>query len=75
MRRDILARKMKFVRGLRVSPSMEVSFMCDVVASDVNTTTGQNLNVIRRETGLDPLGTSFAKLKEVIGSRLATVPE
>ena len=49
--------------------------MCGVVAGDVNTTTGQNLHVIRWETGLDPLATSLAKMKEVIGSRLATVPE
>ena len=74
VRNDILARYLKFVRGLMVSPSMEVSVMCGVVAGDGKTTTGQNLNVIWRETGLDPLGTSFAKLKEVIGS-LATVPE
>ena len=44
------------------------------MAGDVNTTTGQNLNVIRWETGLDPLATSLAKLKEGIGSRLTTVP-
>ena len=75
VRSDILARYMKFVRGLMVSPSMEVSVMCGVVAGDVNTTTGHNLNVIRLETGLDPLATSFVKLKEVIGSRLATLPD
>ena len=31
--------------------------------------------MIQWETGVDPLATSLAKLKEVIGSRLATEPE
>ena len=47
VRDDIFARYIKFVRGLKMSPSKEVSVMCGVVAGDINTTTGQNLNVIR----------------------------
>ena len=67
---------MKLVRGLSmmVSPSMEVSEMCGVVAGDVNTTTGQNLSVIRWETGLDPLTASLVKMKAAIVNRLAEVP-
>ena len=42
--------------------------MCGVVAVDVNTTTDQNLNVIQWETGVDPLATSLAKLREAIVS-------
>ena len=57
-----------------MSPSMELSVMCGVVAGDINTTTGQNLNVIRWETGLDPLTASLVKMKEAIGNRLAVVP-
>ena len=75
VRSDILIRYSKFVRGLRVSPSMEVSVMCGVVAGDVNTTTGQNLNVIQWETGLDPLAASVAKMREAFGKGVATVPD
>ena len=74
VRCDIFARYIKFVRGLKMSPSMEVSVMCGVVAGDINTTTGQNLSVIRWETGLDPLTASLVKMKAAIGNRLAEVP-
>ena len=73
VRSDIFARYIKFVRGLKASPSMEVSVMSGVVAGDINATTGQNLNVIWWETGLDPLTASLFKMKAAIGSRLAEV--
>ena len=50
VRCDILSRYNKCVKGLRVSPSMEVSIMCGVVARDVQSTTGHNLNIIQWET-------------------------
>ena len=37
--------------------------MFGVVAGDVNTTTDQNMNLIRLETGLDPLTSSLVTLK------------
>ena len=68
-------RYVKFVRGLELSPSREVSVMFGVVAGDVRTTTGQNLNNIRLETGLDPLACSLVKVKAELGSRLEAVPD
>ena len=65
---------MKFVKGLKASPSVEVSVMFGVVAGDVTTTTGKNLYVLRWETGLDPLATSLVKMKAAIWSKLAAVP-
>ena len=47
VRNDVLSRYTKFVRGLRTSLSTEVSAMFGVVAGDVSTNTGQNLNLIR----------------------------
>ena len=75
VRCDILARYSKFVKGLRVSPSMEVSIMCGVVARDVQSITGHNLNIIQWETGLDPLTCSQEKLKAALSMRLPAVLE
>ena len=55
VRCDILARYSKFVKGLRVSPSKEVTIMCGVVAKDVQSTTGHNLSIIGWETRVDSL--------------------
>ena len=65
VRSDIFARYIKFVRGLKASPSMEVSVVYGVVAGDVTTTTSKNLYVLRSETGLDPLATGLVKMKAV----------
>ena len=54
VRMDILSRYMMFVKGLRASPSVEVAILCGVVAGDVRTTTGSNLNMLFWETGLSP---------------------
>ena len=75
VRCDILARYVKFVRGLKVSPSVEVSVMFGVVAGDVTTTTGRNLNTIRLETGLDPLASSLVNIKEELGNNKLAVPD
>ena len=42
VRSDILARYSKFVKGLRVSSSKEVTIMCGVVGNDVQSTTCHN---------------------------------
>ena len=75
VRCDILSRYSKFVKGLRVSPSMEVTIMCGVVTNDVQSTTGHNLNIVQLETGLDPLTCSQEKIKSALGMRLPNVPD
>ena len=75
VRADILSRYLKFVQGLKMSPSREVTVMCGVVEGDVTTTTGQNLDLIRRETGLDPPASSATRVKAAILSRVQKVPE
>ena len=72
---DIMARFAKFVRGLRTSPSKEVSVLCGVVAGDVQTTTGNNLNIVMQEIGLDPVKTSSYKVKKIMSLKLTAVPE
>jgi hypothetical protein len=42
---DILARYVKYLTSLRISPSMEVVMLANLVARDVRTTTGANLHL------------------------------
>jgi hypothetical protein len=74
VRRDILARYVNFLKSLRESPSMEVSVLVNIVARDIRTTTGSNLNLISRLTGLDPWSCTSSQVKNVLGKRLAEVP-
>ena len=48
---DILSRYVGFFRGLRHSPSPEVSVMACLVGKDLRTVTGRNMHLIRRESG------------------------
>ena len=59
---------------MRASPSVEVAILCGVVAGDVRTTTGSNLNMLLWETGLSPQG-SHGKVKTALSMRLAPIPE
>ena len=72
---DIMSRFVKFVMGLRASPSVEVAVLCGVVAGDVRTVTGSNLNMLFWETGLSPLGCSVGKVKTALSMTLAPIPE
>ena len=66
-RTDVLSRFSNFLQGLRNSSCMEVSVMLGVVSGDVQSTTGQNVKMIRIETALDPTrATSFAVRKALI---------
>ena len=49
--------------------------MCGVVARDVQSTTGHNLNILGWETGLDPLTCSQDKLRAALSMRLPAVPD
>ena len=49
VREDTMTRYSRFVRGLMMSPSREVAVMCGVARLDIRTTTGANIDLIRRE--------------------------
>ena len=70
-----MARYVNFVDGLRSSPSMEVKVICVVAAGDVRTTTGRNLWWLKTDSGLEPLRSRSVKMKAVLGSKLALVPD
>ena len=72
---DIKSRYLKYLDGLRSSPSMEVRVLFGVTSGDVRTTTGRNVHQLKLESGLDPLCSSAGQYKTVMTSRLASVPE
>ena len=62
-RTDLLARYSKFFTSLRASTSLEVSTMANLVARNIQSTTGRNLAAIGRASGLSPWKSSNCKLK------------
>ena len=72
---NILARYVTFLKSLRESPSEEVSVLVHLVSRDIQTTTGNNLHLIRDLSGLDPWACTSKEVKEVLGGRLREVPE
>ena len=74
VREDTMARYTKFVRGLMLSPSKEVAVMCGVARQDVRTTTGANLEMIRRETGLNMENAGVGQVQEQLAKKAAAVP-
>ena len=74
VRSDVISRYVRFVAGLRSSPSLEVRVMCSVASGDVRTTTGRNIQFIREETGLDPITTLSSRIKSVLCGNLVETP-
>jgi hypothetical protein len=72
---DVLAKFVGFFKGLRASPSPEVSFMAFYVGRDLRTTTGRNLRLISNETGADPWSESPAKIKKVLAEQPVEIPD
>ena len=75
VRTDTLSRYATFVKGLRQSSSMEVAVMFGMVNGDVQTTTGQNVRMIRMETGLDPTRDTSAAIKKALEGCISPVPD
>ena len=65
-RTDLLTRYAKFLKSLRVSTSVEVATMANLVSRDIQSTTGLNLNLVESASGLSAWDTSQEKLREAI---------
>ena len=66
---DILARFGGFLRGLRKSPSHEVTVMVNLAAKDIRSTTGSNVRLLEECSGLDPWEYGTTRLKEELVKR------
>ena len=73
---DISSRYAKFFKGLRESPSTEVSILCNLVSRDLRSTTGKNINFVNTVSRGNVWYDSMSKIKNGLknfGS--ASVPE
>ena len=68
-RTDILGRYSKFFLSLKQSACYEVRVLANYTARDLRTTTGKNLREVRDASGLDPVQSSWWKVKTAIASR------
>ena len=75
VREDTMTWYTKFVRELMMSPSMEVVIKCGVARIDNRTTTGKNLEMMRRETGLNKKVSIVGEVQEQLAKLVTTVPK
>ena len=62
---EMYARYANFIKALGTSPSLEVRHLFNIVKSNVQSTTGLNINKIQRDTGLDPCKNSSSAIRSV----------
>ena len=70
MRTDLIGRYVTFFKSLRKSPYKEVSVLVHIVARDIRTNTGSNLQLIKNSTGFDPWCCSSQQVKIALGEVL-----
>ena len=67
---------MKFFQGLKASACYEVQVLSRLLARDMQSVTGKNLNLIKEMTTLDPWLTSKGRLKAALQEQeLVAIPE
>ena len=72
----MLSRFVNFFHGLRSSASHEVRILARLLARDVQSVTGKNLNLIKELTKLNPWNTPIAQIKVAMYNEEAVkVPE
>ena len=64
VRVQLMSRFVKFFRQLLKCDSREIMVVANIVARDVRSTTGFNVAMLERETGLSPWDVSPARFKE-----------
>ena len=62
---ELFSRYMKFSRSLQTSTSKEVRLLASLVFKDIQSTTGKNLSVIQRLSGLNPSSVSPTAIRKV----------
>ena len=63
---DILARYSKFFKGLRTSPSTEVSVLVNLIARDKRSSTGRNVSLVMEKSGCDIWSDASCKVKAAL---------
>ena len=70
----IKSRFVKFFDKLRKSKSEEVRILSELVGRDMGSTTGKNLALLERETGMNPWSSPSWKVSAKLDSMKAPVP-
>ena len=63
---DILSKFVGLYRGLRSSPSPEISFIAFMVGRTLQTTTGRNLKLLQNKPEMDPWTLSPAAIRKAL---------
>ena len=66
---------MKFFRSLRKSKSEEVRVLSELVGRDMGSTTGKNIAMLERETGLSPWTELPVKFSQKLAALKTQIPE
>ena len=72
---SIKSRYIRFFDGLRKSNSTEVQLLAELVGRDASSTTGKNLVMLERETGLNPWSTTPGQVKDALAAIVKPVPQ
>ena len=70
---ELMARYVSFHKSLQKSASTEVSFLVEMSKEDERSTTSKNLHFIQDQTGLDPLKSNSAQIKN--SAKKSDIPE
>ena len=71
---DIKSRYVKYFQGLLKCKSEQVRVLAELVGRDAGSTTGKNLIMLERETGLNPWSSPSWKVSNALSTKLTPVP-
>ena len=71
---DIKSRYVKYFQGLIKCKSQEVRILAELVGRDAMSTTGKNLIMLERETGLSPWSATSREVSDVLATKITPVP-
>ena len=72
MKMAVLTRSLGFFHGLLTSPSQETQVLANLAARDMRSNLGSNVNLIKRETEVDPWLLSKGVCKQILTSKSIT---
>ena len=71
---DIKSRYVKYFQGLLKCKIQEVRILAELVGRDAMSTTGKNLIMLERETGLSPWSAISREVSDVLATKITPVP-
>ena len=72
---SLKSRYVRFFQGLRKSKSKEVQLLSELVGRDASSTTGKNLIMLEKETGLSPWTATPGQVSNALSDIVKPVPQ